>query len=504
MSKKFLACFFGIAIVAVPVLAAESSDTLFATSPVRNYNLTFYSTTWQSELKANYEADSGYVLAKFSDGTTTLDSVGIRYKGNSSYADSPFPKKPLKIKFNEFVSGQKYYGVKVLNFSNGYGDPTFLREKIAYDIARQYMPAPRANYANISFNDTLIGLYTQVEQEDKIFIGNWFENDSMNLFKAGDGGGSLQYGGSDPTYYSDSIGYELKTNEDANDWSGFIKFVYAMDSIADTNFCDVSSTYLDETNVTKFLAFNMVMSHFDSYTGSARNYYMYQLSDDGLMYFLPWDMNLTFGGYSNGWDVYEQDPVSINNLSRRPLNRKVLACDSLRYRYLAWIREMVNGYAATDSVQKAIDTLSALIRSSVEADTNKFYSIGAFDSNQTAIYVASSTEIIPGLIEFSQYRDSVLLSKVASALPDEYILPVVATQKNSSLAIGREGRHWILSGMENLGHCRVEWFQVSGRRSGIQRYDGSRGALVLDLPTGLILLRVTSAGQSQVFTLQNR
>jgi len=93
----------------------------------------------------------------------------VRYKGNSSYiASGSSPKKPLKIKFNEFVSGQKYYGIKVLNFSNGYGDPSFLREKIAYDISQKYMPSPRSAFAAITIGSEFIGLYTQVEQVNEM------------------------------------------------------------------------------------------------------------------------------------------------------------------------------------------------------------------------------------------------------------------------------------------------------------------------------------------------
>ncbi len=129
----------------------DSSNVIFDDSKVHEYTLTFYDTDYATKLEANYFNDAGYLPAKFSDGTITLDSVGVRYKGNSSYnAASSSPKKPLKIKFNEFISGQKYYGIKVLNFSNGYGDPTFLREKIAYDISSKYIPSPRSSFAAIT------------------------------------------------------------------------------------------------------------------------------------------------------------------------------------------------------------------------------------------------------------------------------------------------------------------------------------------------------------------
>jgi spore coat protein CotH len=167
----------------------DSTDFLFDDSAVHGIPLTFYVSDWQTQLEANYIDDAGYIPARFSDGKITLDSVGVRYKGNSSYnAAGSSPKKPFKIKFNEFISGQKYYGIKILNFSNAYGDPTLLREKIAYDIAAKYMPSPRSTFATITIGSELIGLYTQIEQIDKQFLGRYFTNDSLNLFKASDAG----------------------------------------------------------------------------------------------------------------------------------------------------------------------------------------------------------------------------------------------------------------------------------------------------------------------------
>jgi hypothetical protein len=61
-------------------------------------------------------------------------------------------------------------GFTKLKLSNVIHDPTFVREVLAYEIARKYMPASLANYANLYINDTLIGLYTNVEAVDRRFV----------------------------------------------------------------------------------------------------------------------------------------------------------------------------------------------------------------------------------------------------------------------------------------------------------------------------------------------
>ena len=97
-------------------------------------------------------------------GTHIMDSVGVRLKGNSSYFH-PGVKKSFKIDFNKFIPGQNYDGLKKLNFSNGFKDPTCMREKLFFDACLDAgVPAPRASFANVTFNGEAWGFYTVVEQ----------------------------------------------------------------------------------------------------------------------------------------------------------------------------------------------------------------------------------------------------------------------------------------------------------------------------------------------------
>jgi spore coat protein CotH len=135
-------------------------------------------------LVANYETKT-YLEADLTitdnTGVTTINEVGVRLKGNSSYSH-PGNKKAFKIDFNEFISGQNYDGLKKLNFSNGFKDPTLMREKIFLNLCREAGdPAPRANFANVYFNGTLWGFYTAVEQIDDQFLDWRILDDDGNL-----------------------------------------------------------------------------------------------------------------------------------------------------------------------------------------------------------------------------------------------------------------------------------------------------------------------------------
>lgn len=492
----FLVLFFSCAFAFAQV---DSTIFLFDDSVVHEYSLTFYDADFEAQLQLNYANDGGYIPAKFSDGKITIDSVGVRYKGNSSYsAAGPSPKKPLKIKFNKFVSGQKYYGSKILNFSNGYGDPTLLREKLTYDVLANYMPSPRATFATIKIGSNLIGLYTQIEQIDEEFLERHFTDFSLNLFKASDAGASLIYEGASAASYAKQL--ELKTNEAVNNWSGMIGFLDYVNASDSKTFCKTYSNYMNPDNAASFFAFAMAFSDFDSYVGSGRNFYLYQLNSSGYMSFIPWDLNLSFGGYSNGWDVYKQSAVSTTNMNDRPLFKQLMACEDFQYKYLAYIRDMITKHASTDAIQKAIDKHVKVIESFVEADPNKFFSFADFSTNlKSKLRTASGS--IPGIIEFSTTRNAFLSEQIDGILPEDYNA-IKASPLAASFKASIHNGNIILSNLALNKGVYVEFFTPNGKRLAVMQKNEAVIKMPA-LPKGMILIRIQSGKTTQILKYNN-
>jgi spore coat protein CotH len=390
----------------------DSSAIIFDDTQVRNYELHFYHADWTDSLEYYYENGEEYIPAQWSYQGMVLDSIGVRYKGNSSYMISRSThKKPLKVRFNKFKKNQTFYGVRELNFSNCVKDPSFMREKIAYDIARQYMPASRAAYANIYAEGELLGLYVQVEQVDKTFLARHFDDNGGNLYKASNNGTTLEYLGTDQSRYE--AGIELKTNEDENDWSGLIAM---LDKLANTPLADFSQSMESSLNLDlccRFLAFNMVLSNFDSYTGSGRNFYLYDDSTSGQFQILPWDLNEAFGAYTYDWNVLTADIVQVSNLGKRPLNRRILENDELRKKYLGYIAEMISGPASYDSLETKVGRIKTVIADHVLADENKLYSNEQFLTNVENNVTIDMGVSVPGLLSFSKLRNSNLETQLA-------------------------------------------------------------------------------------------
>jgi len=192
-------------------------------------------------------------------------------------------------------------------------------------------------------------------------------------------------------------------------------------------FKDTMENYLNLDQCCRLFAFNMVLSNFDSYTGSGRNFYLYDDSLSGQFQMIPWDLNETFGAYINNWNIFTVDIVSLPNLTQRPLNRRIMENESLRQVYLSYIEEMILGSASYDSVSAIADRLKLLIDNHVLADNNKLYSYQNFVTNIETDVVVEMGMPIPGIKSFSKRRTENLKTQLGR------YLQTTASSENSAI-----------------------------------------------------------------------
>lgn len=376
--------------------AQIDGDRLFSENQVCTFELTFEDPNFWTALEEGYVTEE-YIAADLSitdnQGTTLYSSVGVRLKGNSSY-NHPGNKKSFKIDFNKYTAGQNYDGLKKLNFSNGFKDPSFLREKVFFDVCQEAgVPAPRSNFANVYFNGTLWGFYTIVEQIDDQFLDWRILDDAGNLFKAGDnfgagpGGGGvpadLVYYGAEQSAYEER--YELKTNELENDWSDLVDFIDFINNSSDQDFEEQLSSRLELTEYLRSVALDNLFSNLDSYTGSARNYYLYHNLSTSKWEWVKWDANESFGLYGgNGLNLEQLAPDYHE--SSRPLLDRIFENENIYTDYLEQICYLLSEHFNSENLEPKIDDLKELIQESVYADNNKMYSNDAFDTNVESNY----------------------------------------------------------------------------------------------------------------------
>ena len=90
-----------------------------------------------------------------------IRNVGVRQKG--SYTRR-FEKLSMKIKFDAFVEGQTFMGLKRLTLNAMMQDFSMLHETTAYKLYRSAgIPAPRTGYARVKLDGAYLGLYVNVE-----------------------------------------------------------------------------------------------------------------------------------------------------------------------------------------------------------------------------------------------------------------------------------------------------------------------------------------------------
>lgn len=375
------------------IQAQIEGDSIFATDQVLTIELNFSQPAYWDSLVANYATEtymSADMVITTIDGARTFPNVGIRFKGNSTY-NHPNNKKPFKIDFNKYVSGQNFDGIKKLNLSNGFKDPSCMREKLFFDFCHDAgVLAPRSNFADLYINGTLWGFYTVVEQIDDQFLDWAILDDNGNLFKAGDnfgggpgGGGTpadLKYYGSTAADYTDR--YELKTNETANDWTDLIDLIDFINNSTDADFGNLLASRIEKQAFFRSFAIDNLFGNLDSYTGSARNYYLYHNMTSDKWEWVKWDANEAFGSYTN-----QQVPVLLDveyHNADRPLLERIFANSNLNAEYKNEICDLMETYFNNAYMDPKIDVIYNLIKSHVYADNNKMYSNTDFDNNITS------------------------------------------------------------------------------------------------------------------------
>jgi spore coat protein CotH len=387
-------------------------EAAFITDRIVTWNVTVEDTDW-SALLVDPET---YVPADVEVDGETYRRVGVRLMG-----DELATKKSLRIRFNRFDDGQEFHGLKRINLRNMAGDPTLVREALAYRLMRDAgVPASRTSFVWVCINDGPCGLHTQVEQVDKKFMEDRFDGDDAgNIYKV-ERGGTLIYRGDDPADYPELHVYEKKTNLAENDYSDLIGLMRVLD---DTDGLETQlPAVLDVDGFLTALAVNTWMSGMNSYQGTSDNMYLYRDSD-GIFHTIPWDMNQAFGNYHadpsdtcymTTDQMIELDPeMPVCDPGWRPLVEHVLAVPSFMSTYRSTLRSLMAGGGTLEAsgVIEDMNAMKTFIQDRVTDDGLLFpFGPGIFDDSFTTDIPddPEDPDRIPGLRPFIEARDAYL------------------------------------------------------------------------------------------------
>lgn len=357
----------------------------------------------------------------------TYYNVGVRAKGNSSLtsvaSDPETDRFSFKIDFGQYMEGQTYHGYEKLALNNMMSDATYMKEYLSYDLYESLgIPTPEYSYSNIKVNGKAWGLYLAVEAIEGNFIqkkygsleGNLYKPESMEMgggmpFGGSAGGGeNLKYTDDKPSSYSvirDGAVFNTTTD---HEFQKVIEMIKQLD--AGTNL----EQYLDVEEILKYFAVNTFLVNLDSYSGGMyHNYYLYE--KDGKFSIIPWDLNMSFGGFTmnmgagqNGVQKVINFPIDVpvtGNIEDAPLIGNLLKVDKYKELYHGYLDKIINEYVKSGALESSVYKLDRLIDGYVKSDATAFYT---YDEYKAAI---------PELISFSKDRALSVASQLAGEQP---------------------------------------------------------------------------------------
>lgn len=400
-------------------LIAQSD--FYAIDHVPEIRLQFTQSNWDDILDSLYLLGEDFRLgADCTIDGIAYNKVGVRYKGFSSYS-SGRNKNPLNIDLDYAFSEQAHQGFHKVKLSNVIQDPSFVREVLSYEVARKYMPASKANYANVYINDALIGLYTNVEAVNGKFLDEHFGASNTTFVKGNpetiDLNGENANLGTSPgteTYNYHSL-YNMKSTG-SNDWGNLYEFIDVLNT--DPNSVE---SLLNVDRTLWMHAFNYSVINFDSYIGYAQNYYLFQ-DINGQFNPILWDLNMSFASYrltdaSDNWDGFTIaeaktiDPLQhLNSFSvqPRPLITNVIQNPMYERMYIAHLTTIIEENFDNGLFETRGTYFQSVIDASVQADTNKFYTYADFIENLDS--TVSDLVDYPGIVDLMEDRSDYVLS----------------------------------------------------------------------------------------------
>ena len=287
-----LACLAGL--LAVPAMApADEIDWMYDPGAVVEVHLGGLSEAELDELELT---PNEYVHGSFEltvDGVRKgplLTDVGIRLKGGfGSGRPVKTGKSGFKVRFDEFVDDQLFFGIKRLTLNSMIQDPSMVHESLTYELFHELgLPASRTGYAFVTLNGDDYGLFLNLETLDKISLPQWFgAGNTQHLYEADEaktdvapGAPPFEVDEGDEEDIGDLEALIGAVNEEEGDWS------------------DNVSPFADLEQMTAQWAVERYVSHWDGYAGRdgefrPNNYYLHS-DAAGIFRMMPWGTDQTW------------------------------------------------------------------------------------------------------------------------------------------------------------------------------------------------------------------
>jgi len=300
-----------------------------------------------------------------------VTNVGVRLKGAGTQAGNAQERWPFRIDLDKYAENQRIDGASKISFNNNYYDSSYLREALSYECFRSFgVPAPRTCFIKLflsvpgSYERKYLGLYNAAEGIETQFVKSHFKDGSGLLLKPNFGLGGFP-SRTDWQGLTQSLNPKNAATEAQH--QRMIDFFKLLNQSNEKLFRENIGSFVNIDEYLRFLVVNVALVNQDSYLGMGKNYYIYLDKDSNKLNWLPWDLDLSMGGFFFCGGPRDRIELSIDRPSsiRDPLIRRVLAVPEYRDRYHNLMRDFLAKHFDKELMFDRIDLLSGIIRDAV-------------------------------------------------------------------------------------------------------------------------------------------
>lgn len=347
--------------------------SLYAPEAIRTVFITFENSDWEKELADFWHTDVEVPAVLEVDGKKYAD-VGVSFRGNNSFHMIPDGlKRSFSINLDTWRK-QDLLGHTSLNLLNANQDATFLRSVIYLDLAREYIPAPKANFVRVVVNGESWGLYVNQQTFSKELLREQTGSTAGTRWKSPNNslGGGFNYLGEDLAPYRKW--YEQKGKDDTTAWRALANVTRILTNTPPTELESALARHMDVDEVLRFLALDIALVNGDGYWNDGSDLNVL-LGSDGRFRTLPHDVNEAFRLRGNG---AAPDPLVAITDTNKALRSRLLAVPNLRRRYLKYVAEISERQLDWSKFGALMNRYVKLIEADVARDTRKTTTLDAF------------------------------------------------------------------------------------------------------------------------------
>jgi hypothetical protein len=367
---------------------------LYDARVLRTFFIELENPNWEDELVSFNNTDVDVPARVTVDGKLYRD-VGVHFRGNSSFGVGNGYKRSLNLTFDFVDENQAIGGYRTLNLLNANDDPTLMHTVLSMHVARQYIPAPKANFVRVVINGENWGIYSNAQQFNKEFLQDNFKTTKGTRWKIPQGGGGgiggFRYVGDDPAAYRNV--FQIKSQDEPAAWAALIRLAKTLEETPAASLEAALTPMLDIDRYLQFLALDNVMSSGDGFYSRTADYSLY-LDPSGKFHFIFHDANEMFsaggaggrgpagagrgGGGGPGGGGATLNPLVAQNDSGKPIIFKVLAVPALRARYVGFVKQIAEKSLDWKILGPVVREYRALIADDVARETRKLFSTEEF------------------------------------------------------------------------------------------------------------------------------